>query len=308
MDVFPGVKWNDVATAAVACMSPPAAWWTFWPGFREQVRDRARRRLERLRDLRNQLTAMGQWASTSYDARSHDPQWYNASFGVLGVPREELENFNAIVLVEDHPGATMDALVELEKAVRRFQELLAGVYAYRATAGDLGSRWERAVADSLNLGRALTEAELASVGGLRPSDAIWLGELYRRNKELHVRGIGGEADGALHARWHAAVAMADHDRGVLQSAKLSRWRWAGHAAAVLFAVMGLVFLADFWVSAGARAVRGELLPLAGVQQSAAQNRAMEEVGRDSSGQGADSCGCFARPVQGGQQPAGAVAK
>jgi hypothetical protein len=195
---------------------------------------------------------MKAWASTTYDDSSHDPQWYNPAFGVVHVPKEELEAFNRLVLAGDHRRKTTAALYDLERSATELHELISKLEGFRSTAGDLGSRWDRVRFESNERGRQLTDDELKNVPGLRTQDVEWLRKLYKENKALHVKGIGGPRDGSLNERWRAAVEAVEEEREILQAARVTRWRWAGHLTAVVFAATGLLFLADFYFSAGVK--------------------------------------------------------
>jgi len=246
MRLFPGSSWTDLATAAVACISVAGVWWTFWPGHRERLRQRREQRLQRLLELHVQLQHIGHWASTSFDANVHRAEWYNASWFVNPFPWNYVENFNRLVVARDYPRELTEALVALEAAAWRFQDMLADQTEFRSRAQkDIGLRWPAVVAAAEARGTGLATEDLARIADLTDEDRTWLAELYRRNKSIHVEGIGGSGGGGLHKAWSGASSRLHEARASLQAGRDSRWRWAGHILAGIFAVLGLLFLVDF---------------------------------------------------------------
>jgi len=250
MRLFPGSSWTDFATAAVACVSVAGVWWTFWPGHRERLRERREQRLQRLLGLHVQLQRIGHWASTSYEPDVHRAEWYNASWAVNPFPWDYVENFNRLVVARDYPRALTEALVTLEAAARRFHDMLAEQAEFLARAPkDVGLRWPAAVTAAEAKGAELSAEDLANIADLTDADRVWLAELYRRNKAIHVEGISGAEAAGLHAAWSVATARLHEARASLQAGRDSRWRWVGHVLAAIFALLGLLFLVDFgWSS------------------------------------------------------------
>lgn len=250
MKLFPGSSWTDLATAAVACVSVAGVWWTFWPGHRERLRERREQRLQRLLGLHVQLQHIGHWASTSYEADVHRAEWYNASWSINAFPWNYVENFNRLVVARDYPRALTEALVSLEAAARRFHDMLAEQAEFLTRAPkDIAVRWPAAVAAAEAKGAELTAPDLANTADLTDEDRAWLAELYRRNRAIHVEGIGHAGTTGLHAAWSVATARLHEARASLQAGRDSRWRWVGHVLAGVFAGLGLLFLVDFgWSS------------------------------------------------------------
>src|SRR5262245_6589615 len=89
---FKGIAWNDVALAAVACLTVTGVWVTFWPGHRERLRQLRQRRLEHLRKVNRELQHIGNWAAPR-PTNLHDAQWYNASWSVIAFAWEDVERF-----------------------------------------------------------------------------------------------------------------------------------------------------------------------------------------------------------------------
>lgn len=246
MRLFPGSSWTDLATAAVACVSVAGVWWTFWPGHRERLRERREQRLQRLLGLHVQLKHIGHWASTSYDANVHRAEWYNASWSVNPFPWDYVENFNRLVVARDYPGGLTEALVTLEAAARRFHDMLTDQAESLVRAPkDIALRWPAAVAAAEAKGAELTTQDLANITDLTEEDRRWLAELYRRNKAIHVEGIGGPGGTGLHEAWSVATSRLHEARATLQAGRDSRWRWVGHVLAAIFATIGVLFLVDF---------------------------------------------------------------
>jgi hypothetical protein len=250
MRLFPGSSWTDLATAAVACVSIAGVWWTFWPGHRERLRERREQRLQRLLGLHVQLQEIGHWAATSYDPDVHRTEWYNASWRVNPFPWEYVENFNRLVVARDYPSALTEALMMLEGAARRFHDMLAEQEEFLTQAPrDIALRWPAAVTAADAKGVELTADDLAKIADLTDNDRVWLAERYRRNKAIHVEGIGNGATAGLHAAWGMATARLHEARATLQAGRDSHWRWLGHGLAAIFALLGLMFLVDFsWSS------------------------------------------------------------
>ena len=246
MTLFPGSTWTDLATAAVACVSIAGVWWTFWPGHRERLRKRREKRLQRLLGLHVQLQHIGHWAGNSYDDDVHRPEWYNASWSVNPFPWDYVENFNLLVVARDYPRALTRALVTLEAAARRFHDMLTDQTKFLTRAPkDIGSRWPAAVAACEGKGGELTTQDLGGISNLTEEDRRWLADLYRRNKAIHVEGIGHHGREGLHEAWKAATSRLNETRAALQAGRDSRWRWVGHVLAGIFASLGLLFLVDF---------------------------------------------------------------
>jgi hypothetical protein len=246
MRLFPGSTWTDLATAAVACVSVAGVWWTFWPGHRERLRERREQRLQRLLGLHVQFQEMGEWASTSYDVSVHNPEWYNAAWYVNPIPWGYVENFNRLVIARDYRKDLTEALVTLERATRHFHDMLAEQAAFRGGAPtDIALRWPAAKAAAAAKGAELAMHELTALPAFTDEQSRWLAELYRRNKAIHVEGIGNTGSVGLHAAWSDATARLHEARASLQAGRDSRWRWVGHVLAVIFALLGLLFLADF---------------------------------------------------------------
>src|ERR1041385_872797 len=242
---FKDVAWNDVALAAVACLSVTGVWATFWPGHRERLRKLRQVRLEHLRQVNRQLQHIGNWAAAR-PADLHDPHWYDASWGVRPFDWEDVERLNQVVIAGDFRRELTQALVQLELAADHFHRRLAEQIEFlRAAPPDIGLHWPAVVAAAEAKGSALTADELAQVPGLSKPDQAWLGTLYRRNKANHVEGIGGPGGAGLHEAWRLADTALVAERSWLQSGKETPWRWAGHITASLFAILGLLFLIDF---------------------------------------------------------------
>lgn len=258
MLLFPGVRWTDLATAAVACISPAGVWWTFWPGFREQLRERNRRKLEQLLKLKNQVDEIGRWAGNVYDSRSHDPDWYNLLWRVNAFDRQQLEAFNQVVVDGDYGKDLERALERLQTVADQFHQRLEQDKKFRdSVPANPSSSWEQVVYESKQKGAKLTTEEMDSVPGVLPILRRWYEQLYERNKATHVEGIGGPSSSGLHTAWKAADGALAAEQRRLQSARVTRWRWLGHATAVLFGAAGLLFMTDFWWS-GAMAIKTRL--------------------------------------------------
>jgi hypothetical protein len=88
--IFPGQTWTELATAAVVCISPTVAWLTYCSTRRDKIVERRRRQLADLEVLHAELGVIGNWASTQYDDRRHDPSWYNPFWSVLEFPGQVL--------------------------------------------------------------------------------------------------------------------------------------------------------------------------------------------------------------------------
>lgn len=255
MTWFTDTMWTTVATAAVVCISPAVAWLTFWTNHREKLAEQRRHRLDDLDSLRAELDVIRHWASTEYDDQSHDPAWYNASFGVREFPREYVERFNRRVMTGEFPGDLTAAVVRLEAAARRFHDMLVEQTVYRRGAPqDIGLRWPAVVAASVDQRTQLTGEALANIAGLTDEDRRWLTELYRRNKDIHVVGIGkaGDPDG-LHDAWRSATTTLATTQTRLQAGRDPRWVLVGHTLAGIFVFIGLLLLFDFgWSFVNAR--------------------------------------------------------
>lgn len=248
---FRDVAWNDVVGAAVSCVTVTGVWWTFWPSHRERLRKLRQGRLEHLRRVTQQVDRIGDWASTVYTDANHDPQWYNASWGVRGFDWSLISDFNQAVIEGDFSPKLTKALLGLEESAKTFHRRLADQIGYLSHAPqDIGLKWPRVVEASATKRRALSTEELGAIDGLTELDRQWLADLYRRNKATHVEGIGGPGNAGLHAAWSAATSALAEVRAGLQTGRDTRWKWAGHIAAFVFAVVGLLFLIDFVWSFG----------------------------------------------------------
>lgn len=254
MKLFPGTSWTDLATAAVACISVAGVWWTFWPGHREKLREQREQRLQRLLELHVQLQEIRRWAGTRYDKDIHRSEWYNAGWAVNPFPWVYVENFNRLVLARDYRRELTEALVRLEDSARQFHDMLSEQIEYLSRAPkDIGSRWSPVVAAAEAKGSKLSVEELQKIEGLTDEDRRWLQDLYRRNKDIHVRGIGGPGEAGLHEACRAATEQLVQARTELQTGRDTCWRWVGHGMAALFVALGLLFLIDFgWSLADAR--------------------------------------------------------
>lgn len=251
---FKGVAWNDLALAAVGCLSVTGVWLSFWPSHRERLRKLRVQRLEHLGPTNRQVQQIGTWASGDYNNASHNPQWYNPSWRVNAFDWNVVANFNQAVIEGDFSRRLTEALIGLEESAQRFHGMLANQIEYLSHAPeDIGVRWRPVVDAAAAKGSALTDADMAAIPGLTDLDRQWLPELYRRNRATHVVGIGREGTGALHDAWAAARDALKADRAALQTGRDSGWKWAGHGTAFVFAALGLLFLIDFaWSFVDAR--------------------------------------------------------
>lgn len=282
---FKDVSWNDLALAAVACLSVTGVWVTFWPGHRERLRRIRQGHLEHLRQVNRELQRIGDWAAPR-PADLHDPQWYNASWTIRPFEWEDVERFNQVVIAGDYRRELTETLVRLELAAERFHRRLAEQLEYlRGAPSDIALRWQAVVAAAEAKGSDLMAEELAAIPGLSEREQGWFSTLYRRNKANHVEGIGGPGGDGLHEAWRLASDALVTERTWLQSGKETPWRWTGHITAALFAILGLLFLIDFaWSFGEARLHAPAAAPTARLKppnQEAIDSSRAGTVGSDS---------------------------
>ena len=238
------VKWTEALTAAVACAAPAVAWLTFWTTHREKLAVMRQHRRDELDLLRGAVAAIRPWAQTVYTDNSHDPAWYNASFMVLPLPLDA-ERFRELTASGEFPEGVNSSVVRLEAAVRRFHEMLNQQIEFlRNAPHDIALRWSAVVAAAEAKGGPLMDEELPP-----SADYRWLLELYRRNKAIHVDGIGGPNGNGLHEALRLAASEMDPARERLSQATREPWwmRW-GHGLAAAFVLAGVILLAAFYGS------------------------------------------------------------
>ncbi len=254
MHWFKGVAWNDLALAAVGCLSVTGVWITFWPGHRERLRQLRQRRREQLRPINRQLQNIGSWAGNEHGDSSHDPLWYDPSWRVKAIDWAVVADFNQPVIEGDFSRRLTVALLNLEQSAQRFHRMLVEQINYlRHAPQDIGTRWPPVVQAAAARGSALTDDQISATPGLTELDRRWLTELYRRNKAVLVEGIGRHGGRGLHDAWRVALEALTAESAALQTGRDSRWKWAGHLTATVFAILGLLFLIDFaWSFAEAR--------------------------------------------------------
>jgi hypothetical protein len=219
-------------------------WLTFWATHREKLAAQQQHRRDELDILRGAVEAIRPWAQTTYTGESHDPSWYNVSWTVLPLPMD-IESLERLATSGGLPEGVSAAAVRLAAAARRFHEMLAQHLDYiRAAQRDIALRWPAVVVASEAKGGPLVDDELQPT-----TDNRWLQELYRRNKAIHVEGIGGPGGNGLHEALRLAAAELDPARERLGQAAREPWwmRW-GHGLAAAFVLAGVILLGAFYGS------------------------------------------------------------
>ncbi|HKQ58177.1 MAG TPA: hypothetical protein VJY35_09940 [Candidatus Eisenbacteria bacterium] len=250
MHWFREIASDDLAVAAVTCLSAPAVWAAFWF---DHVHARRRRQLVKLVRLRRQLRLhvepwANEWPEESFSADWYLPGWHAKP--VRGEPH--IERFNQLVMKGDFPQALTKGLARLESAVRRFREALTRQDELRRNmTGRVKENLQPAYAEAKKrpAGPLLSDEELKRLAsGMHDEDRRWVQDYFQGNRRLHVEAIGRRGGHGLYEAWRSVIEEMDTVQAAIQEGDNPWWVRVGHALAFVLALMGALFVVNFWAS------------------------------------------------------------
>ena len=219
---------KDLITGASIGLSPAVAWLTFVSTWREKRRAQLDALRRRLLELQAEVEYIGNWAQTEYDDTSdNNRDWNNPFWHVLDFPSAHIVLFNRESDPSEIGHSLSDAMVQLEASISRFKNLLHqhrqfvenGIKTYSKPFGD-------------DPPRLIFQPTLE-----------WRQELYRLNKEIHVRGIGNSISReGLHSTCKKARTELNAALSNLRQRRYSKIVWVGHSLAIVLGIVGLFFL------------------------------------------------------------------
>jgi len=257
---------KDLITVAVLCLSPSAAWLTLcfnWYTKFDEIRASRRRTLASVGEEINHIQL---WTGAGYDDATSTRDWYNPTFGILDFPSEKIHEFNAVPEPEQFGPEIVDAVVALEASIDRFR---AFVRRAQDWASSVTPDTKRNVMDTMEFepagafGWRVREFKANAVEALSVSDRQWLQELYRRNRDTHVEGIGNaEKPEGLFANISSAASRLEIANERLERPIRPKRFWIGHIVALVLGLIGILFLGLFFYVGIAAAAKSKARGLA----------------------------------------------
>jgi hypothetical protein len=248
---FREITSNDLAVAAVTCLSAPAVWASFWFGHQQKVRAHQRRQLIRLVRLRHRLHEdVEPWAN-EWPEDSYNPEWYLAGWRALPVRGEpHIERFNRLVARGDFPQELTKGLARLEAAARRFREALARQDELRRDITPrVKENFQPAYAEARKRSAPLSDEELKRLAsGMHDEDRRWVQDYFDGHRRIHVEIIGRRGGSGLYEAWRSVIEQMDTVQTALQEGRNPWWARVGHASAFVLVLMGTLFIANFVAS------------------------------------------------------------
>ena len=247
MHWFREIGSNDLAVAAVACLSATGVWFSFWFEHRQKVRDRHQRQLGELERLRERIREDIQPWAKEWPETSYDPEWYKPNWRVRAFESGHVEEFNRVVMTGDYPRELTVGLVRLEGAARRFHEALERQEELRRNVPNVVTQNLQPVyAEARRRTSGLSDEEIAA--GLGDEGARWLQDYFQGHRRIHVEIIGERGGNGLYEAWRAVVEQIDDVQAALRAGRDTWWYVVGHAVALVLALMGGLLVVNFWAS------------------------------------------------------------
>jgi len=220
---------KDIITAATICLSPSVAWITFYFNWRQKYYERRELLRKKLYEIKKEVEYIGNWAANEYNAESQSDLWYNPLWRVTEFPYERIREFIQTIEINDIGKSLSNALVSLDTAIARFKYLLKAHTDY--------------VLDLVKSGIDIT----VKYDMRQPEQEEWRKELYNKNKNIHVKGIGtsGNKEG-LHSTWKSATTEIDNALAGLRKSSQPIYLFIGHVLTFILGIIGLVSLILFF--------------------------------------------------------------
>jgi hypothetical protein len=248
---------KDLITVAVLCLTPSLAWLTLcynWYTKFDEIRATRRRTLA---SISEEVKHILNWTGEGYTKASVSLNWYNPTFGVLPFPSEKVHEFNAVPEPDHYGQVTVDALVALEASIHRFRALVGQPQQWASSAPLETRKNIMATMEFEPAGRIGWQVKAIkedAVEALSDFDRQWRQELYKRNRDIHVSGIGNAStpEGLFFTVHQADSALAIVADGLKHPIRPKRFL-IGHVLAATVGTIGVIFLALFVYGAVANA-------------------------------------------------------
>jgi len=240
---------RDLITVAVLCLSPSVAWLTLCFNWYTKFDEIWALRRRTLASMSEEVSHIKYWTGTGYAEATSSLDWYNPTFGVLDFPSEKIHEFNALPEPEQFGPEIVDAVVALEASIDRFR---ASVRQAQDWASSATPDTKRNVMDTMEfepsgaLGWRVRAFKAGAVEALSVSDRQWMRELYRRNRDAHIDGIGNseKREGLFAAVGHASDRLEIAKERLKRPIRPRRF-WIGHILAAVLGLIGIFFLVVF---------------------------------------------------------------
>ncbi len=265
---------ENFAITAVICLGPVIAWLQYVSDFKNKFKLKIASRQNIISLIEGELRIIENWTGKNgYQEESSDNIWYRPWWHVLPFKLENINEYNRSVKPFKLESTLSTRVLELEKAIQRFFELLSEherivkrVPALLADDAALRRKFDDIETEIIqpHFGQnidQLTELEPKSVEEItkfNPFDnqyqdqfdnrELWrMKVIYNANKKIHLIGIGNkdsDPPSLFIARKNAIEELAK-TKNVLQFLKPPWWLWIGNILGAFIGIIGLVYLGIF---------------------------------------------------------------